>query len=136
MSAATVTREVKVHVVLPAGGPDRVPVVLSYDASDPYAVSLQIHATPGEPVSWVFARELLDRGLARPAGNGDVRIWPSRPDAGEQVRVAMSSPDGQAQVAVSAASLADFLDESYRVCPPGRESENLDLDRELRSLTA
>lgn len=66
---------------------------LRYDARDPYAVHLLVHAEP-KPVSWTFARTLLAVGLDRPAGIGDVRVWPS-PWAtlrGEQVVIALSSP--------------------------------------------
>ncbi|GAA3362487.1 hypothetical protein GCM10017744_053400 [Streptomyces antimycoticus] len=57
----------------------RIPVELSYDSSDPYAVEITFHLPGDAPVSWAFARELLLDGLSRPTGEGDVRIAPASP---------------------------------------------------------
>ena len=68
------------HLVGP-GSWTEVPAVLSYAASDPFAVRIGF-GEPGEPVddgiTWLLARELLAAGLERPAGEGDVRLWPAR----------------------------------------------------------
>ena len=52
-------------------------VVMRYDVGDPFAVRLDFDPPP-HGVNWVFARDLLMRGLSTPVGDGDVRIWPPR----------------------------------------------------------
>ncbi|WP_335938043.1 SsgA family sporulation/cell division regulator [Streptomyces sp. PTD5-9] len=50
-----------------------VPVDLVYDAdADPRNVHL---AFPGG-IDWAFGRDLLERGLTRPAERGGIRVWP------------------------------------------------------------
>src|SRR5215212_1262561 len=52
--------------------------VLRYDRDDPYAVQLSFPTSPGrDAIEWIFARSLVAEGLSMPAGDGDVRIWPS-----------------------------------------------------------
>ena len=74
---STVTRELTVQLVAPGDGSISLPVVLHYDLADPYAVHATFRTGQGDGVSWVFARELLTLGVHRPAGDGDVRVWPS-----------------------------------------------------------
>lgn len=108
---------------------------LRYDARDPYAVHLLVDAEP-KPVSWTFARELLAVGLDRPAGIGDVRVWPSPWAAlwGEQVAIALSSPDGYAVLAVSRQLLVRFLGRTEAAVPPGQETAHHDLDAAVARL--
>src|ERR1044072_417541 len=79
----------------------------------PRSVSLSFPDSPGAPSrDWVFARDLLERGLRWPAstGSGDVRIWPSG-----RVRavVELHSPQGVALVQFDSAALARFLRCTY-----------------------
>jgi hypothetical protein len=129
---ATVTREVTATVMAPADIPPQVRLALRYDVSDPYAVSVDFEPGSDGGVTWVLARQLLWEGLAARAGEGDVRIWPSH--GARRVRILLASPDGEATVDVPAAELAEFLRESYRVCPDGGELAHVDLDSELRAL--
>jgi hypothetical protein len=130
----TVTREVTADVMSPADAPPKVRVRLGYDVSDPFAVSVEFEPDEGEGITWVFARQLLSHGLRERTGDGDVRIWPAC--GAERVRILLASPDGEATVDVPSAPLAEFLRESYQVCPAGQERDCLDLDTELKALLA
>ncbi len=44
---------------------------------DPYAVRIAFHVGLEEPVEWIFARDLLSRGIQGRQGIGDVRVRPS-----------------------------------------------------------
>lgn len=111
-----------------------VPVQLRFDAADPFAVHLRFTTGPTRDVRWVFARELLTDGLLCPAGDGDVRVWPSEDTARDVVVVELSSPSGHARFEVTASTVAAFLDRTFDVVAPGRESERVDLDAALVAL--
>jgi hypothetical protein len=129
-----VTRRLTVDVVSADQDPQQIRVTVGYDTADPFAVRWVFRDSRGEDVPWVFARELLMLGLKRPAGEGDVRIWPARCWGRDVVRLVLASPDGQALLEVAAADLLDFLRLTYCVCAPGHESEVLDLDHLLTAL--
>src|SRR3954451_21839765 len=67
-----------------------VPALLSYEAADPFAVRITFGdtgsgpAAAGDGVTWLMGRDLLLVGLDRPAGEGDVRVWPSSATADVQ----------------------------------------------------
>jgi hypothetical protein len=76
--------------------------------------------SPGEPPhDWVFARDLLERGLRGPAStsSGDVRIWPSG-----RVRavVELHSSQGVALVQFDSSALTRFLRRTYAARRPTR----------------
>jgi hypothetical protein len=113
-----------------------VPATLLYDAADPYAVRITFGgggAAAG--VSWLVARDLLADGLERPAGDGDVRLWPASttPDA---LFLHLRAPSGEALFELSRAALSAFLRGAETVLPRGAESTALDLDDELALLLA
>ena len=108
---------------------------LRYDRDDPYAVHLTFPTSPGRaPIEWIFARSLVADGLSLPAGDGDVRIWPSPEDLGGPVYVELCSPSGRALFAVPRPVLADFVHRCHALVPPGSEVSFLDLDAELEML--
>lgn len=139
-----------VHLVSPTGSGGRttaaempsvpVPVRLLFERSDPFAVHMVFTIAPGREVRWVFARDLLLDGLLRPAGEGDVRVWPSPDGTTPQcapldgVFVELSSPSGQARFEASATTVARFLDETLEVVPSGTESSLVDVDAALAAL--
>jgi hypothetical protein len=117
----------RAHVLLDAS--------LRYDRDDPYAVHLTFPACPGcDPIEWIFARSLVADGLTVPAGDGDVRIWPSPEDLAGPVYVEFCSPSGRALFAVPRPVLADFVARCHALVPPGSEPEYLDFDAELDML--
>jgi len=110
-----------------------LPVSLRYSARDPYAVRA-VFSGDGMEVEWVFARELLRRGLSAPIGDGDVHIWPSWGTGRELLMISLTSPDGQALLEAVADDVRHFLDRTAVVVTEGQESNHLDLDVELRRM--
>ena len=134
-TSATVRRELTMDIVGRADGQRLpVPVVLRYDTADPYAVCAEFHAGLGETVVWTFARELMAQGLGSPAGEGDVRIWPSESHVNDGVLIALLSTAGAALVKAATSEVVEFLSHSDALCPFGEESTLIDLDAEVQLL--
>ena len=134
---ATISTELGLHLIIPGATTMPVRTALSYDIADPYAVQVRFHTGPtedGDSVEWTFARQLLTDGVAGPAGEGDVRVWPSDGSTGFGVSLSLSSPSGQALFQVPLRELVDFLTMSYEVVPTGAESNHIDVDGELALL--
>jgi hypothetical protein len=108
-------------------------VELVYDPADPYAVRLTFHLPGDPPVTWVFGRELLLDGIARPTGEGDVRVLPV-PGTDEDfmdVCIELHSPDGMAVLRSSAVPLISFLGRTDRALPMGQEQTAEELEQQL-----
>jgi hypothetical protein len=131
-----------------------VPAALLYEPADPYAVRIRFGdageadaaagpAEPGEPgeprepdeegVEWLLSRDLLRTGLSGPVGDGDVRIWPARA-ALDVLFLQLRAPSGEALFELSATVVGEFLRETERLVPLGRESGLLQVDDELSAL--
>jgi Streptomyces sporulation and cell division protein, SsgA len=118
-----------------------VPALLCYDSADPYAVRIAFGDTaeddvatdPDGAITWLLSRELLQAGLDRPAGDGDVRLWPARA-AADVLYLHLRAPSGEALFEVSRASVAAFLRHTEALVPLGEESARLGLDDELEAL--
>lgn len=111
-----------------------VPLVASlfYAGEDPYAVRMAFHVGTDEPVEWIFARDLLAHGMAAPAGEGDVKVWPS--SDGDTLNLVLSSPFGQAHFEVPTPAMATFLRRTYDAIPAGHEGDFFDISGELDGL--
>lgn len=105
---------------------------LSYRVDDPYAVCLDFYPDTRSPVRWVFARDLLTTGLARPTGPANVQVRPTE-DTG-LVNLCLNCPDGDALFEISVAPLTEWLERTYRLVPSGQEHRFLNLDAELERL--
>jgi hypothetical protein len=116
------------RVVLGLFGPDEpTPLVaeLRYDATDPYAVSVAFLKS-GVEVVWVFARDLLLRGVSEPVGDGDVRIFPAVDDEGHAVvALTLRAPTGTALVKGRTRDFLEFLAHTTRAVWPGTERDHL-----------
>jgi hypothetical protein len=116
-----------------------VPALLSYEAADPFAVRITFGDTPSGPetaddgVTWLVGRDLLRVGLDRPAGDGDVRVWPASATA-DVLFLHLRAPSGEALFELSRATLSAFLRETEVLVPAGSEAAALDLDDELLAL--
>jgi Streptomyces sporulation and cell division protein, SsgA len=118
-----------------------VPALLLYDVADPYAVRIafgdaaedDVAADPDGAITWLLSRELLQAGLERPAGDGDVRLWPAKA-AADVLYLHLRAPSGEALFEVSRASVAAFLRQTEALVPWGEESARLGLDDELTAL--
>ena len=126
--APVVTHAIPMVVVNAAGTPTVRPA-LSYDPADPHAVTATF-PTPGEPVVWTFARDLLTRGLAHSVGEGDVRIWPGRDVSGRAtVNIELTTPTGGLVAQARSRDINRFLSHSHIAVPAGTESAHQDIDR-------
>ncbi|MFI6206417.1 SsgA family sporulation/cell division regulator [Streptomyces sp. NPDC051041] len=121
-------------VQLQAGDTDRFPVLahLSYDAADPFAVTVVFSHDGRVLARWRLDREMLAAGLARPVGVGDVRLRPVSQGVWGELRIELFGdvrPDGgrhHAVVFAWAPAIAAFLRETHAVVEPGREEVRVD----------
>ena len=115
-------------------GADPDPIVvaahLRYDVHDPFAVCVSFDAGAADRIEWTFARELLERGLWQPAGEGDVHVSPK----GARLVLSLCSPSGRAILETSRGPVAEFVTRTQRLVPAGHEAAFIDLDRELAAL--
>jgi hypothetical protein len=116
-----------------------VPALLLYDVTDPYAVRIAFgdmtedDPEPEAAITWLLSRELLQVGLQRPAGDGDVRLWPAKA-AADVLYLHLRAPSGEALFEMSRASVAAFLRQTEALVPLGEETARLGLDDELQAL--
>ncbi|MGC0379740.1 SsgA family sporulation/cell division regulator [Streptomyces sp. SAI-229] len=101
-----------------------------YSADDPFAVSLDLILRSGIAVTWVVSRDLLDAGTTRPSGEGDIKVWPSRPEPGRRrsLYLSLDRPDGRVTFEADFAEIREWLDRTYALVPSGSEPELLDWD--------
>jgi sporulation and cell division protein SsgA len=138
-SPLSITHPLALELIDATGAATSVIADLTYDAEDPYAVAASFSLDPrsDETVRWVFARELLDRGVHEPAGEGDVHIWPCLNTFGQAVTVIeLSSPDGEAVLQARTDEMCCFLRETALMVPAGSETTFLDVDDAIAKLLA
>lgn len=140
-SPATVTLDLTATLIRADGDPLPVRAALSYDLSDPYAISAIFTAPSSPQVSWVFARELLTDGMFGAAGVGDVRVWGISPDDQgtspedrRDVYIGLVSSDGEALLHFSGTELGRFPTRTYAECSPGDEHVHVDIDLAIEHL--
>ncbi|MCT9090404.1 SsgA family sporulation/cell division regulator [Streptomyces sp. ASQP_92] len=109
----------------------RIPVELTYEATDPYAVRMTFHLPGDAPVTWAFGRELLLDGINVATGDGDVRIEPTHPEELCDVRIRLQVGDDRALFRSGAAPLVAFLDRTDKLVPLGQEWTLGDFDEHL-----
>jgi hypothetical protein len=119
-----------------------VPALLCYDPTDPFAVRIAFGEVGEEKhlvdaddagIAWLVSRELLQSGLDRPSGDGDVRVWPAH-GATDVLFLHLRAPSGEALFELSRATVAAFLRQTETLVPTGSESGMLALDEELQTL--
>ncbi|MDT0307841.1 SsgA family sporulation/cell division regulator [Streptomyces sp. DSM 44917] len=132
----TIERELDLALVLSPARSVPVPALLRYRTDDPFAVHATFHLGSEAPVHWAFARELLVEGVFRPAGQGDVRVWPGKAEGRSVIWLSLCSPDGDALLYAPAAPVSAWLERTLRLVPPGTEGERLDLADGLGGLLA
>jgi hypothetical protein len=122
-----ITAELPLRLVLDAERSVEIGCQLGYRADEPYTVRATFRTGLAD-IQWVIARDLLAEGLVRPAGDGDVLIWPE-PGLDPLVVIILRSA-GQEEAAMEGDwnTVAEFLDRTYKVVEFGSEGENLDLD--------
>lgn len=110
-----------------------VPTTLGYRLDDPYALTLSFHASGGD-VTWIVSRTLVMQGLARPVGDGDVRVRPAAGVVEPTAELEFSSPDGSLVAHARSHELKSFLSRTFDAVPAGSESRHLDIDGLLTAL--
>lgn len=130
---STVQGHVVMNLVVSSELSFRIVVDLEYDPIDPYAVRFTFHLPGDEPVTWIFARELLLDGISRPTGEGDVHIHPVGTELSD-VRIVLHSPEGDALLLASAPPLIAFLSRTDRLVPMGEELTGGELDAQLADI--
>ncbi len=133
-SSATVAAELGLRLVVPEHSGVPLTASLYYRGDDPYAIRMAFHVGMDDPVEWIFARDLLALGLSHPAGDGDVRVWPSIGVHSDVLNISLSSPYGQAHFEAPLAAMTGFLLRTFEVVPAGREGEFTDIQGELNDL--
>lgn len=109
-------------------------VRLSYDATDPYAVTLEVSHCDTWP-RWVLDRSLLIYGPARGAGEGDVHIRPASERPGQRVAIVVrTGADTWLELTLRRAEIDAAVDRFDAIVPNGGESDLIDWDTELSAL--
>lgn len=134
-STSVVSCDLQMQVVLEDDDRVTVPVVLAYEAQDPFAMSATFRTGEGD-ITWVFARDLLRDGLTNPAGEGDILIRPAHPSRGPVVIFTLSSPSGAARLEGNRHELREFVKDVYDLVPDGYEWQYLQVDRVIGELLA
>ena len=122
-----VTAELFLRMAVDSDRTVEVPCSLEYRAEEPYAVRATFRTGPAD-IEWLFARDLLIEGLDRPAGEGDVVIWPEFSGSVPLVLMALSSPSGQAVLEADRPLVEAFLERTLDIVAAGAESEAVDVD--------
>ncbi len=132
--ASSITRGLALELLDANGTATPLAAELRYDKSDPYAVAACFLAGESQ-VQWVFARDLLKRGIHQPTGDGDVHIWPCLDTLGHAATIIeLSSPDGEALIQARTDELYDFLAEAEALVRSGTEADHVDVDGALVQL--
>ncbi|MGW4380084.1 SsgA family sporulation/cell division regulator [Kitasatospora sp. NPDC004531] len=115
-----------------------IPVRFGYSTADPFAVALEFLGPAAHAGTWRFARDLLWTGLHKPAGLGDVRVWPPCPCHDRpHLRIKLQAPDGSILLDLPPRPLRRWLRQAtFPLVPRGTEGAALDWDTALRDLTA
>ncbi|MFE3457407.1 SsgA family sporulation/cell division regulator [Nocardiopsis aegyptia] len=113
-------------------------LVLAYDPAHPYAVQARFVLDADDPdavLVWEVDRSLLAEGATSWAGNGDVRVRVWTPLPTLCVIELLDGITGRwGRFLARRAELTDFLQETYRLVPPG--TEHIDVDQALVRLLA
>lgn len=132
----TITEAVQMELIDLEGVSTPVEAEFSYDAGDPFAVSIFFNVEPAA-VRWTFARDLLIEGFYEPTGEGDIHVWPClSADGRAVVIVELDSPSGEALAQINARDMAAFIAHMLTLVPLGTESDHLDFDAELSEILA
>lgn len=121
-----VTADMPARVEFPGDGHQQtMPARLTYDPATPLEIRAEFHDNPG-PLEWTWSRAVLAEALRRPAGLGDVRMWPD----GRVIRARLAGEDYEtggelvAVVTLPRRAARRFLSRTARLVPVGREPEH------------
>lgn len=125
-----------VNLVLSPNESVPLPARFVYDKRHPFSVTLEFPQPDSDGVTrWVFARELLEQGLRHPAGEGDVRIWPScRCSGRKDVRMLLRGSTDAVLVDVPHNPLQDWMEQTWEAVPSGEENVVIDWETVTRKM--
>ena len=126
------------HFVLDTSRSLSIPLRFSYDVTNPFAVTMELLSDTGSLATWRFSRDLLSEGLRKPAGLGDVHIWPPCHCHGRKhVRIMLTSGRESVLIDVPAKPLRGWMrTDCLALVPAGTEKVMIDWDVELERLTS
>jgi Streptomyces sporulation and cell division protein, SsgA len=130
--AETVTTPLTLSVSALTGDAD-LQAELRYDPSDPLAVTLAIGVECGEPVVWVFGRDLLADGVSHATGEGDITVEPASHMDSREIRITLAT-DSLATMIAPRDKVVEFLVGSFTAVPSGCEMDGIDVDAEIAVL--
>lgn len=138
MNGSTISAELELRCAIPQQTAAPVAASLFYSREDPYAIRIAFHVGRDSPVEWIFARDLLSKGMVGCEGLCDVRVWPSAGSAGgaqgSVLNIELCSPFGQAHLEAPVKEISDFVRRTYQTVPAGEESDHLNIESELTDL--
>ncbi|WUD70378.1 SsgA family sporulation/cell division regulator [Streptomyces sp. NBC_00510] len=105
-----------------------------YDEADPLVVSLALHTPEDSVVRWTISRDVLLQGTGEPSGIGDVRLWPSRVRGRQVVLLRLEVHDMSSLFEMNLVQLQKWLEETYRLVPPGTEFDHVNWSTALATL--
>ncbi|MGH3951435.1 MAG: SsgA family sporulation/cell division regulator [Pseudonocardiaceae bacterium] len=100
----------------------------SYQADQPFSVTVAFQTGADRWVEWVFARDLLVAGLVGPAGIGDVRFVPFEDGEERLLLLQVESDEGRASWFLDRREAEEFVETSLYIVPEGKESDVFDLE--------
>jgi hypothetical protein len=107
----------------------------SYQAGDPFAVTLAVRIQQDHWIEWLVARDLVVQALQGATGEGDVRMTPRTSSGYDLVEIEIRSTDGRAVLEVDHALLHQFVHATLDVVALGQESEHVDIDEAIARIT-
>ncbi|MFF3464604.1 SsgA family sporulation/cell division regulator [Streptomyces sp. NPDC001984] len=109
----------------------------SYDHTQPLEVRVTFFNNIGGAVTWALSRDLLMRGLHRPSGDGDVRIWPPcQRHGGDSLWMLLQGRTGAALLEGRADLLGAWLQKTLTYVPFGTEGLSMDWDEAFAHVLA
>ncbi|GGM14018.1 SsgA family sporulation/cell division regulator [Nakamurella endophytica] len=114
------------------GGDVPVDADLQFHTRDPFAVRMVFSIPGAAGVEWVFGRQLLVDGVDRPAGTGDVQLFPCE----DVVILELDSPAGRARLLADRSAMTAFVRDTLDAVELGAEDVYFDIDREIDRLLA
>lgn len=116
------------------GQPAPVVTRWTYDAGDPFAVTLSVRTRSDRWVEWLVSRDLIAEALEGPAGEGDIRMSPQNVQGYDIVEIEIRSSDGRAVLEVDRDLLRCFLESAGDLVAFGDEEARMDLDAEIATI--
>lgn len=106
-----------------------------YDLNAPLVVTVtfRVHNSR-KNVTWRIGRDLLYEGLFALSGIADVQVWPTDHEEWQTAWLKIGSRSATALFELPAPPLAEWLEDTYALVPPGQESVYLDWDAFAASL--